>query len=113
MCSNVFQRIVPPIDDFHADQIRLAGGSDGAYLLAGVLNVGKGTLYSTASVGGAAGSLAYRKPDEAVGPTALAVAPVCPQCVWKKSAADSASVLGLPSISPDIIRLMTTSRIAS
>jgi len=57
--------------------------------------------------------LPYRKLDEAVGPTSLAVAPVCAQCVWKKSAADCASVLGLPSISPDIIRLMTISRIAS
>jgi len=59
------------------------------------------------------GPLPYRKLDEAVGPTSLAVAPVCAQCVWKKSAADCASVLGLPSISPDIIRLMTISRIAS
>jgi hypothetical protein len=63
--------------------------------------------------GASAESLAYRKLDEAVGPTSLPVAPVCPQCVWKNSAANSASVLGLPSISPDIIRSMTTSCIAS
>ena len=57
--------------------------------------------------------LAYRRLDEVLGATVLAcLASGCPQCAWKKSAADSASFLGLPMISPDIINAMTTSRIA-
>ena len=55
----------------------------------------------------------YRKLDEALGLAALACAASgCLQCAWKKSAADSASVLGLPSIWPDIMSVMTVSCIA-
>ena len=69
-------------------------------------------IFHRASVTSEAGLPAYGEPDEALGTSARAAAASgCPQCAWRKSAADSASALGF-SISPDITRSMTATRIA-